>query len=162
LVSELADIEACAFPVTEPDAATDGEPEMVGSCARRRREESDPLPRFELGGAALGVPLVDRVDNLCDAEDEAAEEGGPIVDCRRLATRWTVLLGSDIWIGGRLGALARSFFSSVEDKVCFGMSVRSDHILMNADFSAFPAHKNRDTAFASILFLDLSHHFLEL
>ena len=42
LVSEVADILAYAFPAG-PDVDTDGEPEMVGSCARRRRDESEPL-----------------------------------------------------------------------------------------------------------------------
>jgi hypothetical protein len=105
LVSEVADMLAYAFPVG-PDVDTDGEPEMVGSCARRRSDESEPLLKlpafvfvFELDDtAAVGVlPLVEYVDiRLTDEEDEDAEDGGPIPAWRRLATRCTVLLGSVI------------------------------------------------------------------
>lgn len=70
----------------------------------------------------------DAVDILCRDDDDVVDAGGCIPDWRRLATRWTVLFGSDIWIGGRLIAAASAafFFSSVDDSVCFTRSASTE------------------------------------
>lgn len=87
-------------PAPAPAVATDGEPAMVGRCARRRRDESDDLPRAVVLDAAELLALAflaEVVDILCkDVDDEALDEGGCMPVCRRLATRCTVLLGNDI------------------------------------------------------------------
>lgn len=118
------DIEPYTPLLPVPEVDTDGEPAMVGSCARRRSDESEPLVRPEALAVeeppALDV-LAECVDIRCRDDDvDVVEEGGCMPDCRRLATRCMVLLGNDIWIGGKFtaeGAASFFFFSSVEDNV---------------------------------------------